>query len=119
MHTSAYISCRIHHNGGYDGDIYITNKDSTSRPVSEKAEIVYSDEHLISFFKAHRKFKPEKIFLTNIKPEGKDDKRIEVLFSDIEAYVEDVLKDKIQNKMDSIKQSTETLEEVVKILYGE
>lgn len=59
MHTSAYMSCRIHHNGGFDGNIYITNKDSTSKPVGEKAEISYTTEKLIDFFQSHRKSKPE------------------------------------------------------------
>jgi hypothetical protein len=122
MHTSAYKSCRIHHNGDFDGDIYITNKDSTSKPVGEKAEIEYTTEKLIAFFQAHRESKLKKVVLSNLNPEGEelkeDEQLIEILFSDIEAYYEDVMIDKIHEGMNDMDCSLDKLEKISKILFG-
>jgi hypothetical protein len=122
MHTSAYESCRIHHNGDFDGDIYITNKDSTSKPVGEKAEIAYTTEKLIAFFQAHRESKLKKVVLSNLNPEGEeleeDEQLIEILFSDIEKYYEDVLIDKIREEMNDMDCSLDKLEKISKVLFG-
>lgn len=116
MHTSAYKSCRIHHNGDFNGDIYITNKDSTSKPVGDKAEIAYTTEKLIAFFQAHRESKPEKAWLSNLNPEEEelkeDERQIEILFSDIEKYFEDVLIDKIHEEMNDMDCTLDKLEKI-------
>lgn len=51
MHTTELETCRIHHNGGYDGNVIITNLDSTSRVVDEgcKGELKIDVNDLIKF----------------------------------------------------------------------
>ena len=116
MHTSAYKSCRIHHNGAYDGDIYITNKDSTSDPVSTKAKIAFTTKGLISLFMKHKYSKPKTIV---IKGDSKEecDSEIKILFMDLRSYVEDILIDQINEKMkDELELPYEKLEQIASIL---
>jgi hypothetical protein len=117
MHTSAYESCRIHHNGDYWGDIYITNKDSTSKPVREKAEIRYTAEKLVSFFLVKREEKCCSVVLNNIDTDP-EDKEIVVLFSDIEMFYQDILIDGIKEKIDQLDEvdDTKKLEQIAELI---
>lgn len=115
MHTSAYESCRIHHNGAYDGDIFITNKDSTSTPIEKKAEIRYTSEGLITRFRMHKKMSSQSRTIIIESNTGGDDPEIEILFTDIQSYVEDVLIDKVKEKFDE-ECSFEDLEKIADIL---
>lgn len=93
MHTSELMSCRMHYNSDYSGDLFITNKDSTSKPAGkgEKAEIRTTVEHLYSLFRIHKKsmsldlsIPTQTVIIEGNSPDH--DKEIEVLFSDLVAF---------------------------------
>lgn len=86
MHTAIYKSCRIHYNSDYSGDIIITNRDSTSVPVGEKATIFCRRVDIISkLFDAGIR-KNTTVIIQSIK--RCCNKEIEVLYSDIKSFVE-------------------------------
>ena len=104
MHTSAFESCRIHHNGGFWDDIYITNMDSTSKPLGEESEIAYTTEKLILAYDLLKEEKPKEVVLYNMKPEREEDgelnRNIMILFSDLEAYIKCIWDNAIREKID-------------------
>jgi hypothetical protein len=105
MHTSAFDSCRIHHNGGYDGDIFITNKDSTSKPVGELSDIKFTCEKLINFYHCLspvEREKGRKVTIIGDKEENYGDK-ITILAEDIESFMACRLIDIIQEKINSLE----------------
>lgn len=121
MHTSAYRSCRIHHNSGFDGDVTITNEDSTSIPIGKKASISYSTEGLISAFKIHQRSmsgmdsRHKTVIIESNLKEGYDSE-IEITFIDIQSFVEDVLTSKIEEELESSEIPYKDLEKIAHIL---
>lgn len=113
MHTSAFQSCRIHHNGDYEGDIYITNEDSTSQVIGEKATVKFTYRKLVNLYK-----KSNGARILNII--GNDDnesetKQISILSSDVECLIGDRIIQKINDKLSS-NSSFKKLNEIAEIL---
>jgi hypothetical protein len=102
MHTTEYKSCRIHHNGDYSDEIYITNKDQTSKPVGSPAVIRSSTDLMFTYAECGRISRvsaKKKITIPGIAETGYDEK-ITVLFEDVKAYVDNVLMDRILTKVE-------------------
>ena len=104
MHTSAFQTCRIHHNGGYDGDIYITNMDSTSKPLGSQSDIKYTTKDLCNLYRKMYEGKEDrdKDYPVTIKgiPEEGYGEEITISSLDIKSYVAAYLSDKIQEMLD-------------------
>ncbi len=113
MHTSAFHSCRIHHNGGYDGNIYITNEDSTSKAIGKKATIKFTCQKLINLYKKVKD--QEKVTIKSIPGES-DNEEITILVVDIDNFIICRLIDKIREKFDDDKTSNETIRKIAGIL---
>jgi hypothetical protein len=125
MHTSVFSTCRIHHNGDYSGDILITNEDSTSKAICPQTTIGYSTSMM--FRRCRDIFKCKNIFgedawkgmVVTLKgtPQGKGRKaKIEVLAKDVIDYVNVVLVDRIQAKLDRSYDDRETLVKLAQVL---
>jgi hypothetical protein len=96
MHTSAFKSCRIHHNGGYDGDVIITNQDSTSKPVGAKSEIRTTFVGLVKVYKkASRNPKTLKGGRIKLVDSTNANDTILILFEDLEGFLDCAIIDKI------------------------
>lgn len=101
MHTSAFETCLIHHNGGYDGDVYITNEDSTSKPIGKKATIQFSSKELVKLGERGRR---GIVTLKSISKDPKEEehgKQITIARKDVENYAYDVLMDKVTRKLEN------------------
>lgn len=100
MHTSALKSCRIHHNSGYEGIIYITNEDSTSIPIDQFASIQFTYHKLVNCYKHNMGSNN-----TSVTIRGKNENAgtkfatITILLKDIETLIQSALLDKIENKL--------------------
>jgi hypothetical protein len=105
MHTTALESCRIHHNGDYEGEIIITNKDSTSKAIGTICTIKYITQELVGLqrrleFSYHDQIRPlnGQVTLKGIDPEyGKE---ITVLQKDVETFLAIRLVSKIVEKVE-------------------
>jgi hypothetical protein len=100
MHTSAFNTCRIHHNGDYDGDIYITNEDSTSKPIGEKTTVELDFKDAVKCYRDNRKKNPKTVVFKGRSDEGKKSE-ITVAFKDIVSFVSCVLEDRCMAKIES------------------
>lgn len=118
MYTNVYESCRIHHNGDFDDNIYITNKESNSKSVNKKVEISISVKDLISKFRIYKKSMSGMVFKNKtIKIESSNlINEIEVLFADIQSFVEFSLEKRIIEKLYGKECSYEDLEKIADIL---
>ena len=104
-HTSAFETCRIHHNGGYDGDVTITNEDSTSRPIGPKATIRSTSQKLMKqaviCYRNGPGMKEVTIVGIDENRESNYKGKITVESADIMAYASCVLEDRITRKMEN------------------
>lgn len=71
MHTFTYDSYRIHHNGGFDGDIIITYKPSDEEWVDTKT----TSEFILDLVKNNYN-RISNDFLVNFKGTDKEDKEV-------------------------------------------
>lgn len=97
MHTSAFQSCRIHHNGDYEGNLYITNEDSTSEVIGEKTTVIFTYRKLVNLYK-----RSNGIRILNITGKGEEEsetKQISILSSDVEGLIGDRIIQKINDKL--------------------
>jgi hypothetical protein len=98
MHTSAFKSCRFHHNGGYDGDVIVTNQDSTSKPVGAKSEIRTAFTDLV---KIHKKMSKNREVLKTGRIKLQDrlnsNDTILILFADLEGLIDCAIIDTISD----------------------
>jgi len=120
MHTVAYKSCRIHYNADFSGNVIITNHDDTSTPISQKAVITYSSEGLIRNLEIQQRLFPEGVpgsgtIIIESNEEGYDEE-IEILHSDIELFVKDILIDKIKEELETGGTSLGDLKTIAGIL---
>lgn len=105
MHTTALESCRIHHNGNFEGEIVITNMDSTSDWIEPKVAIKYTVRKLVNFQRRLEKYFMEarsaksKVSLRGQKEDGYG-KRITILEKDIEDFLAIRLMSKIEEKLE-------------------
>ena len=104
-HTSAFTSCRMHHNGGYDGDVTITNEDSTSRAIGSKATIRTESSELMKIALALIDSKKRTVTVEGVPEDSSDSEgnSIIVWVSDVKAFAADALSEKITSKMESGK----------------
>jgi hypothetical protein len=110
MHTSAFKTCRIHHNGDYDGDIIVTNEDSTSEPIGKKVTVEgFQFEAILSIYLQNRNKKLRTIVI------GVGLSKIEVAFKDIEAFVSCMLADRCIGKLEGCS-GIDTLIKIARIL---
>jgi len=106
-HTSAFETCRIHHNGGYDGDVTITNEDSTSRPIGPKATIRSTSQKLMkqavvcSRDRNVKDLKEVTVIGIDENGDGKSKTKITVESADILAYASCVLECRITQKIEN------------------
>jgi hypothetical protein len=112
MHTDAYKSCRIHYNGGYDGYIYITNEDSTSKPLEKKANIRFTCRKLLNLYE---KVKNQKTVTIHGLRGSDGNSEITILVEDIKRFKMCRLDEKIREKLDH-NISTERLLKIAEIL---
>jgi len=120
MHTVAYKSCRIHYNADFSGNVIITNQDDTSTPISQEAIITYSLKDLIRNLEIQQRLFPEGIpgsgTITIKSNEEGYDKEIEILHSDVELFVKDILIDKIKEELETGDTSLGNLKTIAGIL---
>lgn len=113
MHTTTFNSCRIHHNGDYEGEIYISNKGTTEKPIGVIAEISLTVNELKTILK-HTKNKPEVTIKTL---SDKDcDPQITILTSDIELFFHNRLLTKIQEKLETQDIKFKTMKQIAELL---
>jgi hypothetical protein len=94
MHTSVFESCRIH----YNGDVILTNEDSTSKSISDKSTIEIPIEQLEAAYNISD-FGVSQITIFDTK--DKNNKSITVLKKDVESFLKYRLLDKITNKLNN------------------
>lgn len=95
MHTSALKTCRIHHNGDYDGDIIITNNDSTSKPLFPIATVDGLDfKDVLRMYLTKRAINPKTV---TFKGRGSV---IKVSFEDVKSFVSCMLMDRCIAKLE-------------------
>jgi hypothetical protein len=110
MHTSAFKTCRIHHNhnGDYGGDVIITNEDSTSHAIGTKASVKIDFKDVIATYIRYRERPETVVFLDK-------ESNITVSFDDIESFVELVLIDRCVEKIETLTDIKE-LKQIARIL---
>jgi hypothetical protein len=77
MHTSAFKTCRIHHNGDYDGDNIITNEDSTSKPIGTKVSVKIDFKDIVALYILYQDKRPKSVIFFD------KESKITVSFADI------------------------------------
>ena len=121
MHTSAFKSCRIHHDGDYENEIIITNMDSTSEAIGTPSDIRFTVRKLINFqrnlersnFKENcewitgKRARPNNYTVTIKGLKGSDcGKEITILQKDIEDFLALRLMSKIEEKLEGAPYSS-------------
>lgn len=107
MHTTALDSCRIHHGGDFEGDVIITNTDSTSKPIGPLATINFTVRKLINLQRKlevlnHNAISSTQasVCLKNRKTEEEfGNPEIRVLESDVKSFLALRLMSKIEDKL--------------------
>ena len=101
MHTSAFKSCRIHHNSGYEGDIYITNEDSTSIPIGEKATVKFTYRKLVNFYSINTGVN-KTLIIKGLKEDKDKPSSITILSADVRDLITESLIQKISDRINNL-----------------
>ena len=101
MHTSAFKSVRVHHDGNYYGECYLTNYDSSSTAIGRKTYIQSDMSVLINLYKKNKIKKPEAVKIEGITIGASEKKEtITILFSDLKDLMKRLLVNRITQKME-------------------
>jgi hypothetical protein len=96
MHTSAFKTCRIHHNGDYDGDNIITNEDSTSKPIGTKVSVKIDFKDIVALYILYQDKRPKSVIFFD------KESKITVSFADVESFVMGALMDRCVEKLEEL-----------------
>ena len=101
MHTSAFESCRIHHDGDFENEIIITNMDSTSKAIGIPSDIKITVRELVNFQRRLEKSPGVTVSIRGLK-----DHEITILQKDIENFLAIRLISKIEEKINNVSYAT-------------